>query len=68
MWLRDSLPERLPGARILIYGYKADTSSAVETGRIRTYSETFLDRLRNLREDSGVSALFYALWRSMAYA
>lgn len=67
MWLRDSLPERLPGARTLIYGYQADVYSAVQTGRIRTYAETFLERLRHLREDSAVRAPFYALKRSMAY-
>lgn len=67
MWLRDSLPERIPGARTLIYGYHADVDSAVQTGRIRTFAETFVERLRHLREDSAVSTPSHALQRWRAY-
>ncbi|KAH6919120.1 hypothetical protein BKA70DRAFT_42271 [Coprinopsis sp. MPI-PUGE-AT-0042] len=50
MWLRDALPERFPGARILLYGYNANTVSDVSTGRLRTFGETFLERLLLERE------------------
>lgn len=65
MWLRDGLQERIRGARTLIYGYHADVDSTVQTGRIKTFSDTFLERLRQLREDTRVSAPFQALQRSM---
>jgi hypothetical protein len=55
MWLRDSLPEHIPDARIMIYGYNANVLSDVSTGRIRTYSETFLEKLRHIREGNTVS-------------
>lgn len=67
MWLRDSLPEQLPCARIMTYGYRANVLSDVQTGRLRTFSETFLEELRHVREDSGVRTILYLLRRSMAY-
>jgi hypothetical protein len=57
MWLRDSLSERFPGARILIYGYNANTVSDVSTGRLRTFGETFLERLLLEREHDAVGAM-----------
>ncbi|KAM5544196.1 hypothetical protein V8D89_001856 [Ganoderma adspersum] len=50
MWLRDSLPERVPGARIMVYGYNANVVQDVSTGRLRTFADTFLERLRYMRE------------------
>nr|VWP02414.1 D-xylose-proton symporter [Ganoderma boninense] len=35
MWLRDSLPENVPGARIMVYGYNANVLQDVSTGRLR---------------------------------
>jgi len=55
MWLRDSLPEQIKDARIMIYGYNANVFTDVSTGRIRTFAETFLERLRHLREGDAVS-------------
>ncbi|KAF9011454.1 hypothetical protein BDZ89DRAFT_1077817 [Hymenopellis radicata] len=52
MWLRDSLPEQLPGARIMTYGYNANVLSDVSTGRLRTFAETFLERLYQVRASS----------------
>ena len=54
MWLRDSLSEHFPGARILTYGYNANVVSDVSTGRLRTFAETFLERLRLERESDAV--------------
>lgn len=67
MWLRDSLPEQLPCARIMTYGYHANVVSDVQTGRLRTFSETFLEELRHVREDTGVRTLLNLLWKSMTY-
>jgi hypothetical protein len=60
MWLRDNLPERIPDARIMIYGYNANVISDVSTGRIRTFSETFLEKLRHVREGNTVSVSHHA--------
>lgn len=55
MWLRDSLPKHFPGARVLTYGYNANVLSDVSTGRLRTFADTFLEKLRLEREDKVVS-------------
>ncbi|KAJ7290249.1 Alpha/Beta hydrolase protein [Mycena rebaudengoi] len=53
MWLRDSLPEHFPGVRVLTYGYNANVISDVSTGRIRTFAETFLEKLKQERDSEG---------------
>ncbi|KAJ6565197.1 Alpha/Beta hydrolase protein [Mycena vulgaris] len=53
MWLRDSLPEHFPKARIITYGYNANVISDVSTGRIRTFAETFFERLKHERDSEG---------------
>ncbi|KAJ3847439.1 Alpha/Beta hydrolase protein, partial [Lentinula lateritia] len=50
MWLRDCLPEQIPAARVIAYGYNANVYSDVSMGRMRTFAETFLERLRYIRE------------------
>ncbi|KAF4570207.1 hypothetical protein EYR36_010014 [Pleurotus pulmonarius] len=50
MWLRDHLPDEVPTARIMIYGYNANIIDDVSTGRLRTFADTFLERLRYVRE------------------
>ncbi|KLO06641.1 hypothetical protein SCHPADRAFT_837804, partial [Schizopora paradoxa] len=52
MWLRDALPKRMPKARIMVYGYDANVVSDVSVGRIRTYAETFMQKLRLIRKDT----------------
>jgi hypothetical protein len=47
-WLRDLLPPRLPGARILTYGYKADALSSMGEGssdRILPHALTLIANL-----------------------
>lgn len=58
MWLRDGLPEKVPGARIMTYGYDADPNSAFQNNRVRTHAETFALELTSFRKDSEVSAPF----------
>ena len=55
MWLRDSLPQHFPRARVLTYGYNANVLSDVSTGRLRTFAEMFLEKVRLEREDEVVS-------------
>ncbi|KLO10638.1 hypothetical protein SCHPADRAFT_509517 [Schizopora paradoxa] len=52
MWLRDALPARIPGARVMVYGYDAHVISDVSVGRIRTYAETFMQKLRHIRKNT----------------
>lgn len=57
MWLRDFLPEHVPAARVLTYGYNANVLSDVSTGRLRSYAETFLEALRRERSSDTVRAV-----------
>lgn len=61
MWLRDYLPEHIPNARIVVYGYNANLVSDVSTGRIRTYAETFLERLLAFRKRNTVRSFYLIL-------
>ncbi|KAH7928814.1 hypothetical protein BV22DRAFT_1192463 [Leucogyrophana mollusca] len=56
MWLRDSLSEQIPGARVMVYGYNANVLLDVSTGRIRTFAQTFLEGLRHQRDSESAEA------------
>ncbi|KAG8749972.1 hypothetical protein FRC14_000914, partial [Serendipita sp. 396] len=51
LWLRDLLPNDLPNARILSYGYDADTRSSTQTSThtISRHAETFFASLEQRR-------------------
>ncbi|KAG9056275.1 hypothetical protein FS842_011164 [Serendipita sp. 407] len=51
LWLKDFLPNDLPNARILSYGYDADTRSFIQTSSktISHHAEDFVERLSQLR-------------------
>lgn len=51
LWLRDLLPSDVPNARILVYGYDANThdSTCVSTQTIYRHSETFAKALVRIR-------------------
>jgi triacylglycerol esterase/lipase EstA (alpha/beta hydrolase family) len=49
-WLRDSLPEEVPGARIFSYGYPANVFLSLEKGRIHDHAITLLEDLRDMRK------------------
>lgn len=51
LWLRDQLPDELPGARIFSYGYDATVVFSRATGGIEEFATTLLGHL--LRERSG---------------
>ncbi|EMD31498.1 hypothetical protein CERSUDRAFT_119715, partial [Gelatoporia subvermispora B] len=50
MWLRDSLPGKFPGARVLLYGYNPDMLSDTLTGRLCALASMFLEHLRRERD------------------
>lgn len=49
-WLRDSLPEEVPGARIFSYGYPANVFLSLEKGRIDDHAKVLLEDLRDMRK------------------
>ncbi|CCA66627.1 related to tetratricopeptide repeat domain protein-Neosartorya fischeri [Serendipita indica DSM 11827] len=62
-WLRDFLPFDLPNARVLTYGYDADTRSreCVSTQTMRRHAETFAQALlRNRKEAPRRPIIFIA--------
>jgi hypothetical protein len=54
MWLRDLLPEDIPNARILTYGFDADTRSFTQTSthNIFRHAEAFVVNLALERREN----------------
>jgi hypothetical protein len=52
MWLKDLLPHDIPNARILTYGYDADTRSFTQTStqNINGHAEAFVGDLCQVRD------------------
>lgn len=59
MWLRDFLPSIIPQARIITYGYDADTRGPKPLSRDTIYNiaQTMLAHLSSAREDTNVSLI-----------
>lgn len=57
MWLRDFLPEYVPNARILTYGYDSTLFKNNSTASIREFSRNFLEALSSARAETEVSWL-----------
>lgn len=55
MWLRDFLPENVPGARILTYGYDSTLLGNSSTASIREFSRNLLGDLNTVRANEDVS-------------
>ncbi|KAK3317792.1 Alpha/Beta hydrolase protein [Cercophora scortea] len=51
MWLRDLLPAKLPGARIMTFSYDASVIGNTSAHGIRANSEKLVNLLRNERDD-----------------
>ncbi|KAL0631516.1 hypothetical protein Q9L58_009624, partial [Maublancomyces gigas] len=49
MWLRDFLPEYVPTARIMTYGYDSTLVNSDSTASIREFSQNFLEALSTVR-------------------
>jgi hypothetical protein len=57
MWLRDSLPDDLPGARILIYGYDTELQKSQSFQSLRNLANQFRNDLRAIRGKATVSGM-----------
>ena len=53
-WLRDFLPQNLPGARVFTYGYDSSFFFSTSTGDIRSYAEGLLTDLELERGEKSV--------------
>jgi hypothetical protein len=57
MWLQDLLPDKLPQARVMTFGYNADMVNNYSTSNIRDHARKLLSLLRNKRDEGDVSFL-----------
>ena len=48
MWLRDSLPELIPGAQIALYGYDVDFNSQNDSVSIQSIATSLISGLRGI--------------------
>jgi hypothetical protein len=54
-WPRDLLPEKLPTASVLTFGYNAGLAMNYSTLNIQDHATALLSSLRDKREEPGVS-------------
>ncbi|KAI9462626.1 hypothetical protein F5148DRAFT_1286402 [Russula earlei] len=50
MWLRDLLPEQVPDARVMLYGYTANLVDDTTVSRIKEHARLFIRSLQGLEE------------------
>ncbi|KAK6952740.1 hypothetical protein Daesc_005034 [Daldinia eschscholtzii] len=55
LWLKDFLPEKLPTARVLLFGYNSNVAFQTATSGVREQAENLLNRLEGAR-----TALFHS--------
>jgi len=55
MWLRDSLPKDLKGARVLLYGYDTSLLDSQTFQSIDDIAIAFCERIRGIRTNENVS-------------
>jgi hypothetical protein len=57
MWLRDLLPEKLPGCRVMSFQYDASVTS-MAVGTIRDVANNLVELLMDEREDPVSTYMF----------
>ena len=50
LWLKDFLPERLPNARVLLFGYNSKIAFDTTIAGVRQVASVLLNRLKNKRK------------------
>jgi hypothetical protein len=58
MWLKDFLPDDVPGIRVMSYGYNSNLSSESNDIDFLDHRRNFLQALENSRRTTPVSILF----------
>lgn len=56
LWLRDFLPNDLPGIRVFSFGYAAEVVFSLGTGDLDAYSRSLLEALKGQRRGTEVSS------------
>ncbi|MCJ1281741.1 Serine active site containing protein 1 [Xylographa opegraphella] len=51
LWLRDFLPQKLPNARVLLFGYNANVAFETSAAGVREQAMNLLNRIASKRED-----------------
>jgi protein SERAC1 len=54
LWLRDLLPQKIPNARVMSYGYDSSALGYLSARGIREHARCLLEWLRDEREDDEV--------------
>ena len=57
-WLRDFVPEDLPGARVFSFGYDAKVFCSRSKGNIESFARSLLEGLTRERMEEKVASLF----------
>ena len=66
LWLRDLLPNRIPGSRIFTYGYPSQVFVSNSIARVRDYSLRLLSSLNSARdEDVSNNKRYKEVWSSI---
>jgi hypothetical protein len=53
LWIRDLLPNFLPGCRVYTYGYPSQVVFGTSFADVREYSRRLLSSIRDIYEESG---------------
>lgn len=60
VWLRDFLPEDIPGRiRVLIYGYDTYLLNSKNNGSITDIATSFLSRLKSVRDNVSITTYYF---------
>lgn len=51
MWLKDFLPLKIPGARVLLYGYNSNVAIDTTLASVSEHADNLLDRLGRMRAE-----------------
>ena len=66
LWLRDLLPNSIPGSRIFTYGYPSQVFVSNSIARVRDYSLRLLSSLNSARdEDVSNNKRYKEVWSSI---
>lgn len=55
IWIKDFLPQKIPDARIMTFGYNADAAFGQSTADIIDHAKSLLSGLKDKREEAEVA-------------
>lgn len=54
LWLRDFLPQQLPGSRVFTFGYPSEVAFTLATGQLGEFARSLLEELNYVRRTAEV--------------